>query len=238
MNFIDMNSIARSLVFGGAFLISLAATFYIFYEAEGSKKEASGWKWAGILSTGLTFPALVFSALKTGNEMQNWINPLGTLGIVGLIVALLDGILYITVGQDESTGHYQETEVRDQSRPEELTENTVIIEPEGPPPPVRAYLMMIGPNKEKAFRLGSKTLIGRKKSYDITLDDKSVSKSHARINFIQDKNVFVYNDLASANGSWLVHENRKMEIKKEHILQQGDVLELGETHLTYLQIEN
>jgi pSer/pThr/pTyr-binding forkhead associated (FHA) protein len=72
--------------------------------------------------------------------------------------------------------------------------------------------------------------IGRRTSSDIHLDDPGVSKEHAVIQTVGNDHIF--EDLGSTNGS-TINGNR---ITK-HILQNGDVINLGAYQLKYANIK-
>ncbi|MBU1690858.1 MAG: FHA domain-containing protein [Gammaproteobacteria bacterium] len=72
--------------------------------------------------------------------------------------------------------------------------------------------------------------IGRRSGNDIYLDDPSVSKEHAVIQTVGNDHIF--EDLGSTNGSTL----NGARITK-HILQNGDVIELGAYRIKYGNIK-
>ena len=72
--------------------------------------------------------------------------------------------------------------------------------------------------------------IGRRSGNDIHLDDPGVSKEHAVIQTVGNDHIF--EDLGSTNGSTL----NGSRITK-HILQNGDVIELGAYQIKYANIK-
>jgi pSer/pThr/pTyr-binding forkhead associated (FHA) protein/MinD-like ATPase involved in chromosome partitioning or flagellar assembly len=75
------------------------------------------------------------------------------------------------------------------------------------------------------------TVIGRKSAdadYDIQLDDRAVSRPHAKI--VRHPDGFVIHDLESANGTWL---NYTEEIVAPRLLVDGDIVKVGKTTLVY-----
>ena len=72
-------------------------------------------------------------------------------------------------------------------------------------------------------------LIGRSSSCDVVLDDRRVSRQHARIESVGSQAQLV--DLGSGNGTFL--NGRK--VTSENLLT-GDVIQIGRTHLTVLQL--
>ena len=72
-------------------------------------------------------------------------------------------------------------------------------------------------------------LIGRSSSCDVVLDDRRVSRQHARIESVGSQAQLV--DLGSGNGTFL--NGRK--VKSENLLT-GDVIQIGRTKLTVMQL--
>jgi pSer/pThr/pTyr-binding forkhead associated (FHA) protein len=77
---------------------------------------------------------------------------------------------------------------------------------------------------KKQFQIGRAS---RDKQWDIDLVDKAVSRPHAEI--IQEADQWVLKDLGSANGTSV---NGKTLIEP-HILENGDVLNIGETVMVF-----
>jgi pSer/pThr/pTyr-binding forkhead associated (FHA) protein len=73
---------------------------------------------------------------------------------------------------------------------------------------------------------GSTISVGRARANDIVLDDVAVSSQHCRIRPEDDR--FVVHDLDSTNGT-RVNDRRV----KKHVLAEGDVIQIGETRLTF-----
>ncbi len=74
-------------------------------------------------------------------------------------------------------------------------------------------------NKEFILNRDS-TRIGREKDNDIILDDRAVSKYHARI--LSKKNTHLLHDLNSTNGTKV-----NDEYIEKHVLEDGDLIEIG-----------
>lgn len=92
-------------------------------------------------------------------------------------------------------------------------------------------LITSGPHEGKKFLLSSgKMVIGRatsKASWDISLQDKGVSRPQAEI--FQKDDSFKITDLDSANGTLVNGE----QITETTELQDGDVIEVGETTILF-----
>ncbi len=73
---------------------------------------------------------------------------------------------------------------------------------------------------------GFKIIIGRSPTSNLRLHSRMVGRNHGRVTF--ENEAFVYYDMGSVNGS--VINNKKVS---QHILQDGDVLRLGDRKLTF-----
>jgi pSer/pThr/pTyr-binding forkhead associated (FHA) protein len=108
------------------------------------------------------------------------------------------------------------------------TRNTFIVRQDVAQPKL---IVSAGPHEGRVFILGAgKTVIGRATSssvWDISLQDKSVSRPHAEI--LKEDAQFTLTDLKSANG---VLVNGDLIAEKVE-LQDGDVIEIGETTLLF-----
>ncbi len=90
-----------------------------------------------------------------------------------------------------------------------------------------AYLIIQNPTETLTFPLLKKTtVLGRLHTNDIVLEDSNVSRVHAEIK-LEDDHFTIY-DLGSTNGT-LVNDKPQ----KKWILQDGDVIALGETELLF-----
>ena len=74
-----------------------------------------------------------------------------------------------------------------------------------------------------------RTLVGREGSCDVTLDDKSISQSHAIIEYSAE--AFWLRDLRSANGTYILREGeqqaRRLNPHQAEPLKHGDVVRFG-----------
>ncbi len=88
-------------------------------------------------------------------------------------------------------------------------------------------VVLQGPDKDKKVGLQkTKTTVGKRETNDFPLSDKTVSRSHLAIEYIDDS--FLLRDLDSTNGTYL-NGNRV----KEAYLVPGDVIKLGSTQLEF-----
>jgi pSer/pThr/pTyr-binding forkhead associated (FHA) protein len=85
-----------------------------------------------------------------------------------------------------------------------------------------------GPLKGKAYPLTKEEyLIGRDPSSDIVVDEKVVSRRHARI--VKKLNEYMISDLDSVNGIYI--NNLKLD---KTVLQHGDMIQIGSCLFQYL----
>lgn len=105
---------------------------------------------------------------------------------------------------------------------EEYLERTITLQER----PVLAITR--GPGVGQVFNLSETTAtsIGRSRANDIQVEDVSISGQHCRVR--SEDGHFVVHDLRSTNGT-LVNDKRI----SRHILEEGDVIRIGETALQY-----
>ena len=105
---------------------------------------------------------------------------------------------------------------------EEYLERTITLQER----PVLAITR--GPGVGQVFNLSetSATSIGRSRANDIQVEDVSISGQHCRVR--AEDGHFVVHDLRSTNGT-LVNDKRI----SRHVLEEGDVIQIGETSLHY-----
>lgn len=116
----------------------------------------------------------------------------------------------------------EETIVKDES------EESKRVNWEGLPPKTRLSLEFIsGPKKGEVYLLPkSKIIIGRKDG-DLIIDDPHVSKKHASIEVWSRTHIYL-KDLESTNGTFL----NGIQITRMK-LQEGDVIQIGDTKLRF-----
>jgi len=93
--------------------------------------------------------------------------------------------------------------------------------------PTIAYVNPEGKKKTHKLPLGA-TVIGRSESSAITLDDKQVSRSHAKIEVSED--VAVISDLGSGHGTRVNHTT----LTSRTVIRHGDSITVGKTKLKFL----
>jgi DNA-binding NtrC family response regulator len=93
-----------------------------------------------------------------------------------------------------------------------------------------ARLLIFGPSAVSSRPLpdGGSLLIGRMDPAEVVIDDKAVSRSHARIGYYAERAVpdrFWIEDLGSSNGTRV--RGRRIEPSERHSLEPGDLVEIG-----------
>ncbi|WP_299033256.1 FHA domain-containing protein, partial [uncultured Anaerococcus sp.] len=97
------------------------------------------------------------------------------------------------------------------------------------------YLKLINMNDGFSFMvqeyyfIGEDNSIGRDERNTISINDKYLSKFHARI--LQDENMYFLEDLKSANGTYLNDEKIIDAIE----LKSGDIIRLGSLKFLFIQ---
>lgn len=103
-----------------------------------------------------------------------------------------------------------------------------------PTTPLAYLLIKDGPRRGTSFSLSEVTNIGRNgQKNDIIIADEAVSGEHARVRYESDRDGYVYRDLDSTNGSWLVSANGRDRVEAPHVLKDGDEIEVGSTTLVF-----
>jgi pSer/pThr/pTyr-binding forkhead associated (FHA) protein len=98
--------------------------------------------------------------------------------------------------------------------------------PTGSQPPSVELTVRQGPQPGQCFSLTQSTIIiGREAGSDVTVNDRQVSRRHASLTW--DGRQFIIQDLGSANGTFV----NGIRLTASQVLQQGDVISLGQTVL-------
>jgi len=97
--------------------------------------------------------------------------------------------------------------------------------------PLAWVVALNGPYAGQEYRLQKITDIGRESDHnDIALDDRTISRQHARIRY--EKGAFVIYDLASANGVFI----NGAQVQRR-VLAHGDRVKLGQVMLGVLMVQ-
>jgi hypothetical protein len=147
-------------------------------------------------------------------------------------------------GEEDDSDHTILDHGRGPAEPESDSDATVISRGggrRGIEGPLVYLVQRNGIRAGKVWLVGAETVIGRKPldedGQPIVIADDTVSKRHAKIR-IEDGR-FVFWDLASANGSFLVGATGTRErIYAPRPLVDGDTIELGDARVTYIEVEH
>jgi len=131
-------------------------------------------------------------------------------------------------------------DIRQRAEPESPVSDNAAIVPDrtihaqSPPGiPLAHVVITEGLGTGSSFQLGESTRIGRDRTRNqVILGDKAVSGAHGKINY-EDRH-FVYYDVGSTNGSWLMTpQGVRQRVKGPVPLRDGDKLKLGDTTLVF-----
>jgi len=89
-------------------------------------------------------------------------------------------------------------------------------------PDSKAYLLV---NDQKIPLTYEETTIGRLSTNLIPINDPTISKSHAAINYISSEDKFYLRDLGTVNGIYL--NGNRLEGNKRHVLKHKDSIQFG-----------
>ena len=110
------------------------------------------------------------------------------------------------------------------------------VAPAAPAGPIGAYLFVkTGAGQGQQYPVGNQVTIGRNAGCGITLNDSRVSGEHGQLKRQGDS--YVYLDLKSTNGSFLVVEGREERLRTGQALVDGDELRLGGTTLKFIRVQ-
>ena len=99
---------------------------------------------------------------------------------------------------------------------------------------VALFVTKTGSGAGQSIQLSTSTDIGRAPDNHLLLSDPHVSAHHGRVRF--EEGSFVYHDLSSRSGSWLLESNGERKPIKEPLrLMHGDMLILGRTRLVFIE---
>jgi hypothetical protein len=132
---------------------------------------------------------------------------------------------------------------RDSWSDDEISDHTVIVRggQKGIAGPLVYFVERTGIRAGKVWQVGDSTLIGRRRSDDedeasVILNDETVSRRHGKV--IVEEDEYLYWDLASANGSFLVErDGSRRRILEPHRLSDGDTIDVGEARITFLVVD-
>jgi hypothetical protein len=255
MPFVGWDPIVRASFFGGVFLLPLLAVLWLWYDSSG-RTDSARWYWRLILTdlVVLTTPAVALGAANLDVSQQDLMKTVGWLAIASGGVAVVGVLAYAVWGRvrretllvDESDDNAVEFD-----QPVEPMEPMTLTAPEtvaAMPAPMQApsaaassglvggYLFVkSGADQGRQFPVGNQVTIGRAASCGITLSDSRVSSEHAQLK--REGSSYVYLDLKSTNGSFLIVEGREERLRSSQALVDGDEVRLGQTVLKFIRVQ-
>ena len=94
------------------------------------------------------------------------------------------------------------------------------------------FFVRKGPDIGQQFPIGKVSRIGRDRDCDVALADSRVSREHARVKLVDGQ--FIYQDLQTSNGSFLLRNGREEPLRGPHILRDSDELLVGGSVLRFI----
>jgi hypothetical protein len=255
------DSIVGAIFYGVVFLVPLVAVLWLWYDSSG--RTGSGrWFWRLLLTllVLLTTPAVALGAANSNEEF--WMSVLGWTAIASGAIAILGVLAYAIWGRSPMAEYPEDAAegyMGSYAPPMQPIEPMTLTVPEtaaptlapppaptlAPPPapapaapagPIGAYLFVkTGADQGKQFPVGNQVTIGRGAGCGITLADSRVSAEHGQLKRQGDS--YVYLDLKSTNGSFLVIEGREERLRTSQALVDGDEIRLGGTVLKFIRVQ-
>jgi hypothetical protein len=264
MPFTSWDPIVRAVFFGGVFLLPLIAVLWLWYDSSGRTGSAR-WFWRLILTIVvlLTTPAVALGAANTDDSKL--VSVFGWVAIASAGLAILGVLGYAIWGRSpmqesqdyppaDYMGGYPQpypTDPMAMGGPDTMTVAApapTLVAPALPPTlvapsapaapkePIGAYLFVkTGADQGHQYPVGHQVTIGRAASCGITLADSRVSSEHGQLKRQGDS--YVYLDLKSTNGSFLLVEGREERLRSGQALVDGDELRLGGTTLKFIRVQ-
>jgi hypothetical protein len=253
MNFTDWDPIIKAIFFGIVFLVPLVAVLWVWYDSSGRTGTAR-WLWRLFLTALviLTIPAVALGAANL--QDQNLLRIFGWLAIACGGIAILGVIAYAIWGRspmeepaDDAADDYDYTQPAEPvtltaPAPEPAatlvaTPPTISVPaPAAPSGPIGAYLFVkSGADQGRQYPVGNQVTIGRGAGCGITLADTRISAEHGQLKRQGDS--YVYLDLKSTNGSFLLVEGREERLRSGQALVDGDEIRLGGTTLKFIRVQ-
>jgi hypothetical protein len=267
MPFVEWDPIVRAAVFGGVFIVPLFAALWVWYDSSGRSNNARWyWRLLLTALVILTMPAVVLGAANLDVSQRDLMKICGWLAIGSGGVTLLGVMAYVIWGRVAETEVGDEVdaygadpnEAADAFQPFEPFEPQTLTAPDpttmvapvtlaapapapaaaaaAPTGPIGAYLFVkSGADKGRQFPVGNQTTIGRGNTCGIKLADSRASSEHAQLK--RDGSSYVFLDLKSTNGSFLIVEGREERLRSSQALVDGDEIRIGQTVMKFIRVQ-
>lgn len=247
MDFYSWDTPIRAALFGMIFLTSLFAVLWVWYDTSAAISNR-GWSWrlGGSLLVVGTLPAVVVGAANLDRDQERLLTFLGWTAIGCGTAAALSVVTYAVWGRsvqlafreddDWAAGRDGDLTIPAGRGPAADPGLTLPGSPRGgaaPSAQADAYFFVkAGPDKGKQFPLADLVTIGRGPGCAIMLSDRRVSGEHAQVK--REAGNYVFLDLRSSNGSFLVVEGDDRPLRSAQTLLHGDEIRLGHTLLEFI----
>lgn len=251
MEFLEWDQAVRAAIFGGAFLVSLFAVLWVWYDSAGGVNGAR-WAWRGVLTLLVVacVPAVILGAANLDSDRETLFNIAAWAAIGATIVTLFGSAAYGFFGRETPDltdwtaqslsleGNEMLTEVANrpaEPRPFFNDDATQHIRRSEPVAADAYFVAKSGRNKGQQFAIeGAKPAVLGRSSTDATIviDDERVSGAHAQVRLVNGNFTFV--DMNSTNGSFLLVEGRSEPIRQPQLLVDGDEIRVGHTVLAFV----
>ena len=101
--------------------------------------------------------------------------------------------------------------------------------------PLAYMVVRNGPQAGTNFRLGRETDIGSGEENQVILQDPFVGREHACVR--RKGTAYVFYDMSALSGSYLITPTGRERIDIPYTLRHGDMIEMGNTILAFMQME-
>lgn len=238
MNFYEWEAAVRALVFGGVFLAALFATLWVWYDTAGSTGGVRWlWRLVGSALVLVTIPAVVLGAANLDQDRESLLNILGWASFGAGLLAILTAGAYSIWGRVAASPLPPPVPAPIPVVASTPTVAAPRLSPRAAAPaePAKsdAYMFVkAGPDKGKQYPLANLVTIGRSSSCELTLSDRRISSEHAQVK--REGEAFVFLDLRSTNGSFLLVDGQERPLTTAQSLVHGDEIRLGHTVLEFI----
>ena len=234
MDFFDWDTTPRILFFAAVFLVAMIPALWQLWLTVGAASPRVAWMIATGVLWAISFAPVVIGSSIFDAPSRTWFNVVCWVGLGAAVATIASATLFGFLADhspESALAPLPGTMVAPVfPSPEPIVAQTMANPARQSASAVKAdaYLFVkSGPDTGKQFPLLQAATIGRSSSCDITLDDRRVSTEHAQVK--QSGGQFVFTDLQSTNGSFLLVAGREEPIRSAQVLVDGDAVRVGHT---------